>query len=114
MHGTTSYRPSIVFLPKEDLTACRCGMASLEEACALCEQFVCQECAVFVDPSNKQPTRPSQLLAKGVSRDFMAHRRCVSHHDAKSMPCVYATDIPLMVRILKGGRPLGKALPSSR
>lgn len=114
MHGTTSYRPSIVFLPKEDLTACRCGMASLEEACALCEQFVCQECAVFVDPSNKQPTRPSQLLSKGVSRDFMAHRRCVSHHDAKSVPCVYATDIPLMVRILRGGKPLGKALPSSR
>lgn len=114
MRFTNSHRPSIVFLPREDLAVCRCGMASLDEACLLCEQLVCQECAVFVDPTNRQPTRPSYLLSRGISRDFMAHRRCVSLHDAKSMPCVYATDIPLMVRILKGGKSLGKSLPSAR
>lgn len=108
----TEFKPSsFVFLHNHGLVPCRCGMASLNESCQVCEQYVCQECAIFVDPATKQPTRPSHLIARRVRADFLAHRGCTSHLDQRTVPCVYNKDVPLMIQILKGSHHgIGRAL----
>ncbi|HEY9900413.1 MAG TPA: hypothetical protein V6D00_14655 [Pantanalinema sp.] len=109
-HPAFTSRTAIVFFPHELQHPCRCGMRSRLETCPLCRDGVCQDCAVFVDPETHQPARPSHLIAGGVRADFLAHRSCVSSKDMRLSSCVYATDVPLMVQILKGGKPMGRSL----
>lgn len=105
-------RPTIVFLPKQLDSACRCGAPDLDEACRLCERGICQDCAVFVDPESQLPARPSQLLAQGYRQGILAHRRCLDPEEASHIPCVYPKDIGILLRILKGPQSLGR--PSER
>ncbi|MBO9541989.1 hypothetical protein J7643_15485 [bacterium] len=107
---TLPNRTAIVFFPHELQHPCRCGMRSRLETCPLCRDGVCQDCAVFVDPETRHPARPSHLIAQGVRTDFLAHRSCLSAKDMRLASCVYASDVPLMVQILKGGKPMGRAL----
>lgn len=104
-------RPSIVFFPKPLESACRCGAPDLHETCSHCERPICQDCAVFVDPESRRPARPSLLLAKRQSEGILAHRSCLDPAVAESIPCVYSKDIAILLRILKGPRPLGRSCP---
>ena len=101
-------RPTIVFLPKQLDSACRCGAPDLNESCPFCERAICQDCATFIDPENQLPTRPSTLLAKGVRKGVLAHRTCLDPEEASHIPCVYAKDIATLLRIIKGPQPLGR------
>lgn|GEM_PF-3317342 len=109
-HRTINPNRSVVFLPQKQEAVCRCGAPSLDEACAVCEQYVCTDCAVFVDPQTKQPTRPSTLMAQGVTHDFLAHRICLLDKEVRLFPVVYGKDVAFMVRMVKGHSPLGKTL----
>jgi hypothetical protein len=101
-------RPTIVFLPKQLESACRCGAPDLAENCPFCERAICQDCAIFIDPDSQLPTRPSQLIAKGCREGMLAHRTCLDPEEASLIPCVYSKDISVLLRILKGPRPLGR------
>lgn len=103
-------RTAIVFFPHELQHPCRCGMRSRLETCPVCRDGVCQDCAVFVDPQTREPARPSHLIANGLRTNFLAHRSCLSAKDMRLASCVYASDMPLMVQIVKGSRPLGRSL----
>lgn len=108
-HKAITLHPSVFFLQQDEQAICRCGSPSLDEACSVCEQLVCPDCAVFVDPASKLPTRPSLLMSKGAKSDFLAHRICLLGKDTRLFPCVYTKDVPLMVRIIKGGDTLGRS-----
>lgn len=110
MRASGSATPTILFFQQAHASACRCGMPSVEEPCLICEQLICQDCAIFIDPLTRHPVRPSQLMARHVHRDFLAHRGCLNTSDTRLFPCVYTQDVPLMVRILKGNRKYGRSL----
>ena len=105
----TEFKPAtFVFFKSHKANMCRCGMESLDEACHVCEQYVCQDCATFIDPDTKQPTRPSRLLARRVHKNFLAHQGCTASE--RAMPCIHNQDIPLMIQILKGQPGIGRSL----
>ena len=103
-------RPTIVFLPKQHDSACRCGAPDLNENCPFCERAICQDCASFIDPESRRPTRPSLLLAKGYRQGILAHRSCLDPEVAELIPCVYSKDIRALLRIVKGPQPLGRSV----
>lgn len=98
------FSPSVVFLPQTSVDSCRCGAPSLQEACTICEQLLCQDCAAFVHPKTQAPIKPSELIGKRLHADFLAHRGCVVPKDSRLFPCVYPKDVPLMIQIIKGGQ----------
>lgn len=106
-HGASN---PVILMLHATATACRCGTPSVQEPCLICEQLVCGDCAVFIDPLTRHPVRPSQLMARNVRRDFLAHRQCLKETDTRLHCCVYARDVALMVRILKGGKPWSRAI----
>ena len=104
----TMLRPTIVFLPKQYDSACRCGAPDLNENCPYCERAICQDCAIFIDPESQLPTRPSFLMAKGYRQGVLAHRACLDPEEASLIPCVYSKDISILLRIIKGPQLIGR------
>ena len=85
----------------QSLSACRCGMPALEEPCTVCEQMVCCACAAFVDPRSHRQERPSHLLARRISRDFLAHHACLSDSNPRMTAMIESRDIPHLVLVLR-------------
>ncbi|MEB3187328.1 MAG: hypothetical protein VKP72_07810 [bacterium] len=93
---------------------CRCGNPAIdEEACHVCEQMVCASCAAFIDPRSRRQERPSHLLARGITRNFLAHHACLGDTSPRMTSMLETRDVPHLVRILRqqtgateAGRPL--------
>jgi hypothetical protein len=101
---------------------CRCGNPAIdEEACHVCEQMVCASCAAFIDPRSRRQERPSHLLARGITRNFLAHHACLGDSSPRMTSMLETRDVPHLVRILRqqastsaAGRPFRSSRPTVR
>ncbi len=94
--------------PESHRVRCRCGNPALEdEACNVCEQMVCAACAAFIDPRSRRQERPSHLMARGITRDFLAHHACLGDTNPRMTAMIETRDVPSLVRVLRQHGPHG-------